>query len=223
LQFRFNIHHFERAVRDDSGGYRVYTTPKGQVYPSITTVLSKTKTESDKKHLQDWIDNTPHSEYISSEARDIGTQTHQLIEDYLHNRPSSIKVDLLSIAHFERIKVFLHKITEVHGTEEMLYSDKLKLAGTADCIGMYDGNLSIIDYKTKRSDQRESYLTDYFLQSTAYSIMWEEMTGDPIHQIVILVSSRKGQLKEFIVNPDDYKDELLCRVKSYYEMDNCKS
>ena len=98
----------------------------------------------------------------------------------------------------------------------ILYDKKLKIAGTSDCVAEYDGKLSIIDYKTKRSDQKESYLADPFLQCTAYSIMWEEMTGVPINQIVILVSSEKGQLKEFIKDPNDYKEELYDRIKDYY-------
>jgi len=214
LQYTQIPHHFERAVRDDSGGYRVYKTPKGITYPSVTTVLGKTK---DQTSLNKWKDNEPAHEYISKEAMQIGNETHQLIEDYLNNRPSSIKADLLSIAHFERMKIFLHKMPEIHGTEEMLYSNKLKLAGTADCVCMYDGNLSVVDYKTKRSNVRKEYLHDYFLQCTAYCIMWEELSGNAIHQIVILVSSRKGQLQEYFVNPDDYKDELNDRIEQYYK------
>ena len=217
MQFRFNPHHFERAVRDDSGEYRIYRTPNGDVYPSVTTLLKKTQDLSQKLQLQKSIKDTPHSEYISHEAMNIGTQTHQLIEDYLNNRPTTIlKYDLLSFAHFERLKPFLHKITEIHGTEEPLYSNNLKLAGTADTIGMYDGNLSVIDYKTKRSDQKIQYLNDYFLQCTAYCIMWEELTGHAINQIVILVSSRQGQLQEFIVNPNNYKSALNERIAKFY-------
>jgi len=215
LQFRRFNPHFERATRDDSGKYRVYKTPNGDTYPSVTSVIGKTKPEADRKNLQSWIDNEPHSQYITEEAKNIGLQTHQLIEDYLNNKPTTITCDLLSLAHFERLKKFLHKITEVNGTEEMLYSDELKLAGTADCVGMYNGNLSIIDYKTKRSDQKLSYLNDYFLQATAYCIMWEELTDVPVNQIVILVSSRKGQLQEFIVDPNCYKSELKQRISDF--------
>lgn len=215
MQFKHKEYNFKRAIRDDTGKYRVYKTPKGEKYPSITTILNKTKSDRDNQSLQNWKNNEPANQYISNEAKNIGTETHQLIEDYLCNRPSTIQSDLLSITHFKRLQPFLHKIDEVHGIEEPLYSDELRLAGTADCIGMYDGNLSIIDYKTKRSDQQKSYLNDYFLQSTAYCIMWEELTGDRIQQIVILVSSRKGQLEEFIVNPTDYKEELRQRISQF--------
>jgi len=216
LQYKHISYSFEPAVRDDTGRYRVYKTPQGKQYSSVTSMISKTKSEKDKAGITRWQSTEPAHEYITHEAIEIGNQTHQLIEDYLNNQPSNINYDLLSFAHFERIKNnFLHKITEIHGIEVQLYSDILKLAGTADCVGMYDGNLSIIDYKTKRSDQRVEYIHDYFIQCTTYAIMWEELTGIQINQIVILVSSRKGQLKEFIVSPKNYKQELLERIEKF--------
>jgi len=186
-------------------------------YPSVTSMVSYTKSEKDKSGITWWKTNEPHHEYITKEAIQIGTETHQLIEDYLNNQPITIpNYDLLSFAHFERIRdKFLHKITEIHGIEVQLYSDTLKLAGTADCVGMYDGNLSIIDYKTKRSDQKTEYIHNYFIQTSIYAMMWQELTGTPINQIVILVSSRKGQLKEYIVNPANYKQELLERNEKF--------
>lgn len=216
MQYKHIPYSFEPAVRDDTGGFRVYKTPTGKQYPSVTGMVNKTKPEKDKAGITRWQNTEPAHEYITAEAIQIGTQTHQLIEDYLNNEPTTISCDLLSSAHFERLKPFLHKITEIHGIEVQLYSDELKLAGTADCVGMYDGNLSIIDYKTKRSDQRIEYIHDYFIQGTTYAEMWKELTGTPINQIVILVSSRKGQLKEFIVNPKNYKQEMLQRTEKFY-------
>lgn len=217
MQYKHIPYSFEPAVRDDTGGFRVYKTPQGKQYPSVTGMVGKTKSEKDKASINWWKNKEPAHEYITAEAIQIGTQTHQLIEDYLNNEPTTLtNCDLLSFAHFERLKPFLHKITEIHGIEVQLYSDKLKLAGTADCVGMYDGNLSIIDYKTKRSDQKVEYLHDYFIQGTTYAVMWEELTDTPINQVVILVSSRKGQLKEFVINPKNYKNEMLERIEKFY-------
>jgi hypothetical protein len=76
------------------------------------------------------------------------------------------------VAHFNNLIPFLQKINDIHGTELRLYSNKMKLAGTSDCIAKYDGELSIIDYKTKRSNQQEEWMTDHFIQGTAYSEMF---------------------------------------------------
>lgn len=212
MQFTHIINQLEKGNRDK---YHTYTF-RGLKYPGITGILKKSSSEYDKKGLEKWKKNEPHSDYIIQFAAMIGTQTHQLIEDYLYNKITVKKLHLLAYAHFERLQPFLHKINNIYGIEVYLYNKKLKIAGSSDCIAEYNGELSIIDYKTKRSDQKESYLNGPFLQATAYSIMWEEMTGIPINQIVILVSSEKGQLEEFIKNPNDYKKELYNRIENYY-------
>jgi len=88
----------------------------------------------------------------------------------------------------------------------------MKLAGTADCIAGYNGKLSIIDYKTKRSKQREEWMTDYFLQTTAYAKMWKEITGQHIEQLVILVSSEQDTFQEFISQPQKHYNMLDQRL-----------
>ena len=97
-----------------------------------------------------------------------------------------------------------------------MHSDNMLLAGTADCIAEYNGILSVIDYKTKRSDQKEEWLTDYFIQCTAYAIMFKELTGIEVNQIVILVSSEKNTRAEFIKDPNDFKDQLKERLELFY-------
>jgi len=88
--------------------------------------------------------------------------------------------------------------------------------GTSDCIAKYDGKLSVIDYKTKRSNQREEWLTDHFIQATSYGVMFKELTGIKVEQIVILVSSEKNTRMEFMKNPDEYRDLLEQRLDQYY-------
>jgi genome maintenance exonuclease 1 len=94
----------------------------------------------------------------------------------------------------------------------------MKLAGTSDCIANYDGELSIIDYKTKRSNQKEEWMTDHFIQGTAYAQMFKELTGIEAKQVVILVSSEKNSRMEFVKNTEDYKDLLTQRLNQYYDI-----
>ena len=124
----------------------------------------------------------------------------------------------MSVAQFKYRIPFLKKINDIHVTELRQYSNKMKLAGTSDCIVKYDGELSIIDYKTKRSNQQEEWMTDHFIQGTAYSEMFKELTGIEIKQIVILVSSEKNTRMEFVKKTDDYKDLLLQRLNQFYEV-----
>jgi len=193
-----------------------YETKFDKVYPSISTILSDTAPEHKKNGLKNWKENEPAHEYITKQAQDIGTQSHKIIEDYLNGNIALDEFDLLPIAHFNNLKPFLENISDVTSIEQRMYSDKLKVAGTSDLIAEYNGELSIIDYKTKRKPQIDDYMHEYYLQTTCYAQMFEEVTGEKINQVVILVSSEKNTRQEFIKICDDYVKPLNERIEKYY-------
>ena len=209
---------FQQAKLIEKDNAHYYETPSGEIFPSITTILQKTMSIEKKESLQNWKDKEVAAEYITSEAATIGTETHKLIENYINDGRQTDEVRLLTVAHFNNLIPFLQKIDDVHGTELRLYSNTMKLAGTSDCIAKYDGELSIIDYKTKRSNQKEEWMTDHFIQGTAYAEMFKELTGIEVKQIVILVSSEKNSRMEFVKNTKDYKDLLTQRLNQYYDI-----
>jgi ATP-dependent exoDNAse (exonuclease V) beta subunit len=210
-----NFKQAELIKRDNA---HFYQTPTGEIYPSITTILHETMSMKKKESLQNWKDQEIAADYITQEAAIIGTETHKLIENYINEIRQTEDIRLLSVAHFNNLIPFLQKINDVHGTELRLYSNTMKLAGTSDCIATYDGELSIIDYKTKRSNQREEWMTDHFIQGTAYAQMFKELTGIEVKQVVILVSSEKNSRMEFVKNTEDYKDLLTQRLNQYYDI-----
>lgn len=201
-------------IEKDEAHY--YQTPSGLIYPSITTILQKTQSKEKQQSLQKWREQEIASEYITQQAAIIGSETHKLIEKYLNGEDILEPSRLLSEAHFNNLLPFVNKINDIHGIELRLYSNKMKLAGTSDCIARYDGKLSIIDYKTKRSNQQEEWLTDHFIQATSYGVMFKELTGIKVEQLVILVSSEKNTRMEFIKNPNEYVDLLEQRLDQYY-------
>ena len=217
-QFNHIPINFEQAQLIEKDDAHYYQTPKGDVFPSITTLLQKTMPAEKLQSLQNWKEQEIAAQYITQESAIIGTQTHKLIENYLNGVQHTEEVRLLSVAHFNNIIPFLQKINDIHGTEMRLYSDIMKLAGTTDCIARYDGELSIIDYKTKRSNQQEEWMTEHFIQATAYSQMFTELTGIEVKQIVILVSSEKNTRMEFVKNADDYQDLLTQRLNQFYKI-----
>ena len=193
-----------------------YQTKFDDIYPSISTILSATATEDKKNGLKNWKANEPAHDYITKQSQHIGTQSHKIIEDYLSNNLSLEEFDLLPIAHFNNLKPFLENISDVMCIEQRMYSDKLKVAGTSDLIAYYNGELSIIDYKTKRKPQIDDYMYEYYLQTTCYAQMFHEVTGQKINQIVILVSSEKNTRQEFIKTCDDYIEPMRKRIENYY-------
>ena len=201
-------------IEKDEGHF--YQTPSGVIYPSITTMLQKTQSLEKQQSLQNWREQEIAADYITEQAAIIGSETHKLIENYLNGDDNYEKFRLLSEAHFKNLLPFVEKINDIHGIESRLYSDKMRLAGTSDCIAKYEGKLSIIDYKTKRSNQKEEWLTDHFIQATSYGEMFKELTGIKVDQIVILVSSEKNTREEFIKNPGDYQVLLEERISQFY-------
>ena len=193
-----------------------YQTKFDKIYPSVNTILSATASEEKKNGLKSWKENEPAHEYITAQAQEIGTQSHQIIEDYLNNILSLEEFDLLPIAHFNNLKPYLENISEVVCIEQRMYSDKLRVAGTSDLIAKYNGELSIIDYKTKRKPQVDEYMYEYYLQTTCYAQMFEEVTGQKINQVVILVSSEKNTRQEFVKSCDEYLSPMKERVEKYY-------
>jgi len=208
---------FEKITRVDEPNYRYYKRDNGQKPRSITTILGKTKPEYSKKILEKWKEDEGEAAYHITELSKIyGTKTHEAIETTLQNKIPSLTSKIVQL-HYNQLFPYLKCINNIKGIELLLFSEKYNVAGTADCIAEYNGILSIIDYKTKRKPQKEEWMGDYFLQATAYSIMFKELTGIPVPQIVILVSEEGGTTQEFIKDSNSYKESLISRINTYYE------
>jgi hypothetical protein len=189
---------------------RYYITPEGKEYPSITTVLSN----RGKKGLFEWRKRVGNdvANYISGKAAKRGTAVHHMCEDYLNN-VSFIEPDwwqekqknFLPFCLFNQLRNgVLQRINNIHAQECSLYSNKYGVAGRVDCIAEYDRVLSIIDFKTSTSERNDKYNENYYIQTAAYAEMYEERTGIPTDQIVILVVTEDGQVQEFIKSKQEY-------------------
>ena len=173
---RNDIGDFEIPERVEKDGKRYYVTPDGNSYPSITSILS----QQENLGLQAWKEKVGEKEAkrISKEAARIGTAVHQMAEFYLSNYTVKLdKEERKIIDTFNRLRFLLGNINNIVGLEIPLFSDLLRIAGTTDCIAEYNGQLSIIDFKTSRKPKKEEWIDDYFMQTFAYKLMFEEMTG----------------------------------------------
>ena len=90
-----------------------------------------------------------------------------------------------------------------------------KWVGRVDCIAEYNGVPSIIDFKTSRSERSDDWNLDYYIQASAYAEMFEERTGTPIEQIVILVVTEDGQVQEFIKKKHEYLPLLVETIEQF--------
>ena len=199
----------------DSG--RFYTTPEGNVYPSVTTVLGS----FEKEYLQKWIKRVGQKEAdrVRDQAGRKGTAVHRMIERMLLGEENLFKGEMpVNIAHFKTIRKGLDgRLTDVYAMENALWSDRLKVAGRVDCIGAYDGKLSIIDFKTSNKLKDITQIGDYFIQTNLYARMMEEMTGIKAEQLVIVMVVNDEYDPLILIEPTDkwtpIADELL---EKYY-------
>jgi genome maintenance exonuclease 1 len=195
-------------------GKRYYTLEDGTRLPSVTTVLGAQK----KAGIMAWRKKVGEEEAnkVSRIATGRGTSVHTLCENYLNNDDlGSAMPDALEM--FLSIKPVLNRIDNIHYQECALWSKQLEMAGRVDCIGEFDGKLSVIDFKTSKRIKTEAHIEDYFWQTTAYALMYEEMIGTPIDDIVIIMAVENDQPLVFKQKTSDHIHGLVKAIQYYKE------
>jgi len=203
------------AETTDSG--RIYTTPTGEKYKSITTVLS----HHNKEAIMEWRQNVgeEYADKVSKKAADRGTKVHKICEDYINNETTEFKLKMLMPDLKELFFKIKPKIDEnvgdVYSQEQALYSHKLRIAGRVDLIGYWNGKLSVIDFKTSTKQKEEENIQNYFMQCTAYALMFSELTGMWIDDIVVLIATEEGEAQVFERQIHDYRKPLMQYIDKY--------
>jgi genome maintenance exonuclease 1 len=195
-------------------GKRYYTLPDGTKLPSVTTVLGAQK----KQAIMEWRKRVGEEEAnrVSKKATSRGTNVHTLCERYLNNDSlGDIMPDAKEM--FVSLKPLLNRINNIHYQEVALWSTKLEMAGRVDCIGEFDGKLSVIDFKTSKRIKSITSIEDYFWQTSAYSLMYEELIGVPIDNLVIIMAVEDEQPLLFQQKTEDHIPGLVKAIKFYKE------
>lgn len=197
----------------DKNGKRFYQISPQVEYPSITTVTSFKKVAQ----IMEWRKKVGEeaANKKTSRATSRGTSYHSIVECYLKNNPTEqYKDKFLAYNLFNLSKPVLDRISNIHALETPLYSDFLKVAGRVDCIAEFDGELAVIDFKTSEKDKREDWIENYFVQETAYAVMFYERTGIQPVKIVTIIATEEGNCQIFQKYNLDYYFVLL---KEYIE------
>jgi genome maintenance exonuclease 1 len=85
-------------------------------------------------------------------------------------------------------------------------------------IAEFDGQLSIIDFKTSRKPKKAEWITGYFMQESFYAAAFYELTSIPIKQIVTLVMIDDDQPQIFIEQPLKWLPGFLQLRAKYKEL-----
>jgi genome maintenance exonuclease 1 len=218
------FNHFDHGIelpqltRQTTESGRKYFTPTGDAFPSVTTVLGILG----KRELMEWRKRVGDEEAnrISRQAATRGTAVHKLCEDYIDNKEDYSKKHMPANIHmFNTMKPLLdEKINNIWFQEAFLYSTELRTAGQVDCIAEFEGELSVIDFKTSRRQKSASNIQNYFMQVSFYAKAFEERTGTPIRKGVVLIGVDDSEPQTFVIDTEEYLEHFKAVRETYSEL-----
>ena len=222
-----NKFNYPKSSRSIENGLRKYLFD-GEKLPSVTSILQATKSEEDKASLENWKQRVGHEEAnkIKIEASNRGTSMHSYIEDFLRGRINEnffeSNEQYKNMAKEIIEKGIKGKLEEIYGMETTLYYPE-KYAGTADLVGIYQGQETIIDFKQANKPKKTDYIQDYFLQLGAYTLAHNVVYETDIVSGVILLCTVDNLFQDFKIDGAElimYQNLFLGRLKKFNELKN---
>lgn len=209
---------FQSLPTENIDGKRYYITPTGEKYPSVTSVTGLLNKEAIKKWRKKVGEKQANK--ISTQAARHGTSAHQLFEDYIRNDNFEEKFKgamPTTQQAFISVEKELNQIGTVHALESPLYSHNLQLAGRVDCIAEWEGEISVIDFKTSAKPKKTEWIQNYFIQETAYAKMFEDLTGKKVENIITLIAVSNGTSQLFVEKPSEVYYTKLLELRDSYK------
>lgn len=187
-----------KLERETIDGVRYYKVPKEEELLKLVSITSVTS-HFNKEIFVKWRKKVGDEEAdrVTRKATSRGTDMHTLVENHLHNVETLPQVQPLSEMLFNIAKPALKRINNIYALEGSLYSQFLGIAGTVDCIAEFDGELSIIDFKTSKKPKPREWIDNYFVQCCAYACMLHELTGLSVKKFVIIMSCENGEVEVY--------------------------
>jgi CRISPR/Cas system-associated exonuclease Cas4 (RecB family) len=182
-----------KLERETIDGVRYYSVPDEDQLLKMVSITSVTS-HFNKEIFVKWRKRVGNEEAdrITKASTSRGTDMHTLVENYLYNRDLPT-VQPLSDFLFRIAKTELNKINNIHCLEGAMYSRQLGVAGTTDCIGEFDEELAVIDFKTSKKPKPREWIENYFVQAMFYGMAYYEMTGITIKKLVIIMACENGE------------------------------
>ena len=166
---------------------RVYKRGEGVYYPSVTTILQYMPKN---KFFETWMKDVGHNaDLIMRKAGKEGTQVHEAAEELVEGREVSWMDDYGRAKYSQLVWEMILKFAdfwktykpELISSEQFVWSDEHKFAGTADIVCKMNGEVWLIDIKTSNSIHKS-----YDLQLASYAKGLEESRGIKIDRTAIL-------------------------------------
>lgn len=214
-----NKYPYKQYSRQEENGQRTYNVDNKKV-PSVTTILSATKSQEDQDNLKRWRDAVGEAIARKTiiDAAKRGTEMHYVLEQYINGQgyfnltKEGAKARLMAhkiIEHMEPLEI-------IYGSEVSLHYEEL-YAGATDLIGVHGNKPTILDFKQSNKLKKREYVEDYHYQIAAYALAHERYYG-PIEKGLIAICTKDLTYQEFILDKDDlnrYKEKWIKRVEQF--------
>ena len=188
---------FGELIRQMEEGVRYYQVDDSASYPSVTSVISFIS----RKKFADWRAKVGEeaANRKTKRATTRGTRLHTLFEHYINNEDykslPEYQVPLIQLMLSSAKSHLDSRIDNIFQQETTMSSHRLCLAGTVDLICEFDGELSVVDFKTSEKEKPEEWLEDYFVQLSAYWAMFSEQTGVVPKKLVVFLVAENGDIQ----------------------------
>lgn len=205
-----------------------YFLADGSQVPGTTTVLGRFK-ESGALLRWAWAEGKAGRELYENrdKAADIGTAAHAMVEARINGEDPEARDELAGLDETGRNKArnafrmyeqwaSMSNLKILH-QEIPLVSEVYRFGGTPDAIGLVNGELCLVDWKTSNG-----VYSDYLLQLAAYRILWEEHHPDqPLTGGFHLCRFSKdfGDFAHHYYDELDKAREMFIHLRAAYEYD----
>ena len=216
------LYEYPASMRTSIEGKRHYEIT-GKKLPSVTTILSATKSQEAIDSINRWKARVGEDQAtrVKDQAASRGTNMHYHLEKYILGEGHKDLTDEGQVAG-DMAQVIIDKglgdLSEIWGSEVTLYYPGL-YAGATDLVGVYDYEDSIIDFKQSNKPKRKEWIEDYFMQLGAYAMAHNQVYDTEITQGVVLMCTPDYYFQKFQIKGKEfikYQHKFLERVDKYY-------
>ena len=190
------------------------------IYPGVTRILSAT---SDNSGIEAWRQSVGEEEAdrILKESQEIGNSPDDLLlKSFLPDFDKNLYKHEISYYLYVQLSMSLRKIKPI-ALQLKIWSEDLKVMGYLDCLGYYEGELSLIDFKNTRKIKKPEHYHNYLLQCTIYCLILKKLFGINVRQIILLMGVRDSVAPQIIKErTKDYVKEAYARIIEYHAIND---
>lgn len=218
-----------RKAKTSGGGRPAgYKATDGKRVPGVTTILGRFKEAGGLIHWA-WDLGIKGEDYRQArdDAADAGHVAHELIDADIHGREPDIKPDVdpeqveLARKGFEAFRAWRAQVKlEIVDTERPLVSESMRYGGTYDALGLANGVLVLLDWKSGNR-----LYAEHVVQCAAYRHLVHEHGGHdgqiPQEAYLLRVGKEYGDF-HFHYFPKGVLDlawEAFRRMRELYDLD----